>query len=230
MKFVNIFNAGQDDQYHWKSASMAMNCVEGIQEASYQFILQLYIVFNRADRQPSNMQMFSLVSSLISMSIARMEGFLSDKPQAKIKTKAALLPMTLLASIYFSGSHALVITAIQWNVIFLDGILGLEIIICWLLLIFKRLSRANHAFNSQIILRLGFVITLTVISFYVNYDKETTFFNWWDEPIKLEELAIVKKSYFNIVVGICIASAIISLILYYFQVYKPNLKEDLGDL
>ena len=51
VKFANIFNDGQEN---WKTAAMAMTGVEGNIEGGLQLVLQLFIVFKRADRQPSN--------------------------------------------------------------------------------------------------------------------------------------------------------------------------------
>ena len=49
VKFANIFYDG-DSQDEWKSANMAMTGIEGFWEAGFQFVLQLFIIFKRADR------------------------------------------------------------------------------------------------------------------------------------------------------------------------------------
>ena len=69
VKFANIFAVDQEGVAHeeWKSASMAITGVEGTNEAQFQFILQLFIIFNRADREPSMIQMLTLGTSLMSI-------------------------------------------------------------------------------------------------------------------------------------------------------------------
>merc|ERR1712156_343967 len=69
VKFANIFAVNQEGVANddWKSASMAITGIEGIFEAQWQFVLQLFIIFNRADREPSMIQMLTLCTSLMSV-------------------------------------------------------------------------------------------------------------------------------------------------------------------
>ena len=233
VKFVNIFTAGQDE---WKTAAMAMTGIEGITEAQFQFMLQLFIIFKRADREPSIIQVLSLASSYISIAIAFIESIFADKPQTTIQTKVSLLPMALFGIAVSGISTALIISTIQWNYLFAL----FSILIAFCIYIYLRswfattLSPETHMVNSKAIEEFYFyvitvfvgILTLAIIFIFVNFYEEKTIWNWWAEPVKLTELAIVQKKYFNTLFGICLPSGVIGIILYYFQVLKPRLKEE----
>ena len=59
----------------------------------------------------------------------------------------------------------------------------------------------------------------------VNHYRETWIWNLWADGYKLSDVAIVSLGYFNIVLGICISSGIISIPLHYFQVVKSKKEE-----
>ena len=218
LKFVYIFKTGQDDRNDWKSAIMAMTGIEGFWEASFQFMLQLHIVFKRADQEPSTIQILTLASSLLSIAMAKIDNLFADKPQTTIYTKVSLLPMTLLTSISVQGSLALIFTIIELNLLFV-----LLVYICCVIFYGiccftnKKLAKAQIIINRKCVITLILIILTIIVNFY----EETTFWNLWAKPIKLSELAIVKRKYFNTVSGVCISSTIISVVLKYIQIDKP---------
>ena len=93
--------------------------LEGNLEASFQFVLQLCIIFKRADREPSIIQMLSLCSSLMSIVKANAELIFSEKPQTTFITKALHFPRILIDRVSVLVPMALLISIIQWNYLLL---------------------------------------------------------------------------------------------------------------
>lgn len=60
-KMVGMFNPGP----HWTSFTGQLTRMEAKWESKLQFLLQLFIVFTRADRRPSTLQMASMFASLL---------------------------------------------------------------------------------------------------------------------------------------------------------------------
>ena len=126
LKFAAIFT----DDEEWKSASMILTGVEGNVEAYYQFVLQLFIIFSRADRQPTIIQFLSLASSLLSMSKAKIESMFSKTPDMSMQDQASYGFYALCMSVYSCGGYALMITTLQWNIIlFVPAAIALSIIL-----------------------------------------------------------------------------------------------------
>ena len=226
VKFANIFNDGQEN---WKTAAMAMTAVEGINEGGYQLVLQLFIVFKRADRQPSNIQLMTLASSLMSCVVATIESIFAHKPETSIEVKASFIPYALLQNIYIRMASALIISTTQWNVIFilLGASIGFKIIeIVKTRHINTNLTPATEQFVINIILYCAFAISLIVIAVLVNYFEETTIWNLWAEEVKISELAVVKKGYFNYIFICCLLCGIFSNVLFYYQVMKLPIQEE----
>ena len=71
-----------------------------------------------------------------------------------------------------------------------------------------------------------YTITLTIIAIFVNYFGNTNIWNLWAEEVKLSDLAIVKKRYFNYIFASCILCGIISNVLHYYQVVPVQEKEE----
>ena len=113
LKFAAIFT----DDEEWKSASMILTGVEGNCEAYFQLVLQLFIIFSRADRQPTIVQFISLASSLLSMSKAKIESMFAKTPNMSMQDQASYGFYALCMSVYSCGGYALTITTIRWNLI-----------------------------------------------------------------------------------------------------------------
>ena len=106
---------------------MALTGVEGKFEGGLQLVLQLFIVFKRADREPSNIQLMTLASSLMSCVVATIEDIFAHKPKTSIEVKASFIPYALITNIYSQMTAALIISTIQWNMIFI--IIG--VVVAW---------------------------------------------------------------------------------------------------
>ena len=138
--------------------------------------------------------MLTLISSFISMSNARIEGRFTSSPGTSWHTKVILVLPMLPVNFYLYVSLALLITTIQWNMIFF---LLLLLLISW-----KTVLKEKESFHMEIVL-IGFHFllfgSLTIITILVNTYEDAVIWNLWATSIKLSELAIVKrKKYFNI--------------------------------
>ena len=114
-----------------KKISCFLTKQEGVSESMFQFILQLIIIFSRADRLPSTTQLVVLSSSLIFMAKSRVEGNFANEPDASLLKMIKSLPRCLCLVLYLSGSIAilasilktffLLFTLIFWGLFFLPG-------------------------------------------------------------------------------------------------------------
>ena len=84
-----------------------MTLCEATNESILQLALQLYIVFNRADRQPLTSQVLSLSSSILFIAKSHLEENFTDKPNEPLLKKLTILPQKLFAIVFFCGSLAL---------------------------------------------------------------------------------------------------------------------------
>ena len=174
--------------------------------------------------------MLTLISSFISMLNARIEGGFSSHPGTTWQTKVKLVPYMLLVNFYLFVSLALLITTIQWNLIF---VLLLLILVSW-----KTINEqvSFHKFIVRIGLHFLLIGCLTIITILVNTYEDAIIWNLWATSIKLSELAIVKrKKYFNTISGVCISFGLISLALEFFPLklreffYKQEVEKDKND-
>ena len=106
---------------------------------------------------------------------------------------------------------ALIISTAQWNMIFIfiSADIGSVII--------KKIIRnpAKQEFPLSIIVFCAYAISLTVIAIIVNYFEETSIWNLWAKAVKLSDLAIVEKGYFNYIFWCCLFCGIISKVWHY---------------
>ena len=63
-------------------------------------------------------------------------------------------------------------------------------------------------------------ITLSVIAFLVNQYPDTEIWNLRDDAYKLSDLAIVKRGYLHIVLGVCLSSGFLTMVLFFSQIRK----------
>ena len=161
--------------------------------------------------------MLTLISSFISTLNARIEGTFASNPRTTWQTKLKLVLPMLLINFYLFVSLALLITTIQWNMIF---------VLLLLILVSLKTINEQESFNKFIkLIGLHFLLIgcLTIITILVNTYEDAIIWNLWATSIKLSELAIVKrKKYFNTISGMCISFGLISL---YF-LYKQEVEKD----
>ena len=94
----------------WKKFTFRLTAAEGSFDSKTPFLLQLFIVFTRADRQPSPVQMASMATSLLMIIKTETQSFLKDQPamamEDHFKKAASVVPMILTWQISFLGSLA----------------------------------------------------------------------------------------------------------------------------
>ena len=76
VKVIGLFNPGPN----WKILAERFAVQEGKFESAYQFCLQLFIVFTRADRLPSNVQLVTIVTSLLMLTKVGIDDILMKQP------------------------------------------------------------------------------------------------------------------------------------------------------
>ena len=91
--------------------------IEGSIEGSLQLVLQLFIIFNRADRQPTLLQLLTLATSLLSIMNAKVDSMFADKPESPFMEKVKFWPYALLFAIQNWVTMPFIISTIQWNFI-----------------------------------------------------------------------------------------------------------------
>ena len=105
-KLVALVNPGEE----WKKFTFRLTAAEGSFESTTSFILQLFVVFTRADRQPSHVQLASMVTSLVMIVKTKTQSFLKDQPpmamEDHFKKAASVVPMMLTQQITSLGSIA----------------------------------------------------------------------------------------------------------------------------
>ena len=86
-------------------------------ESAFQTILTLFIIFTRADRQPSSVQIASLIASFAMLTRTAIADFLSPKQPLKLKDElkatASLLPLFLSHGVAKLLSLAIIITCLR---------------------------------------------------------------------------------------------------------------------
>ena len=166
--------------------------------------------------------MLTLISSFISMLNARIEGTFASNPDTTWQTKVKLVLPMLLINFYLYVSLALLITTIQWNMIF---VLLLLLLVSW------KTINEQESFNKFIkLIGLHFLLIgcLTIITILVNTYEDAIIWNLWATSIKLSELAIVKrKKYFNTISGMCISFGLILLALEFKQEVEKDKNDDI---
>ena len=118
----------------WSSLSELLLECEGTFESSLQLIVQIFIIFSRADRYPSDLQMITMSASFLLVMKTNLVGFLQPRRNQKIPTmkekvwKAfTLLPMTFTNSFFKLVSIALVCTLMRYVALGIYFVLTLSV-------------------------------------------------------------------------------------------------------
>lgn len=143
ISLINVFN----DQEQWSFLTIKVGVAEGLFNAHFQFILQLFVFCVRADRHPSFWQYFLLFGSLLFLAYSRVESLLLDRGGPRMSPGQRLWwivrygPSFLLNCSFKLGSISLILAMLRFNAIWLYGF----VIIIWILL--------QILFNEQVIPR-----------------------------------------------------------------------------
>jgi len=134
ISLISCFN----NQDHWMTLTSKVGIAEGFFNAHFQYILQLFIFFVKADRFPSFFQYAAAFGSLLFLVWSRIESLLLDRgghrlsPGQKAWWVCRFGPMFLFNSAFKLGSISLILAMLRYNAIWLYG----GIVIIWLLLQF----------------------------------------------------------------------------------------------
>ena len=150
ISIISLFN----DTNQWILLTTRIGIAEGLYNAHFQFVLQLFVFFVRADRHPSTFQYLTAFGSLAFLSYSRVESLTLDRgghrmsPGQKAWWIIRYAPSFLVNCAFKLGSLSLICALLRFNCIWLYGF----IIIFWLLL--------QILFNEQVLPRRWYYLFL----------------------------------------------------------------------
>ena len=235
-KIVALFNPGEE----WKKFTFRLTAAEGTFESKTSFLLQLFIVFTRADRKPSYVQLASLVTSLVMIVITDTQSFLKDQPDMTmgdhLKKAASMVPM--IQKITFLGSIAVIASILR------NWALLIVILVLFLCNIIARVSskiklseplpditvteenKIKWFVSLTVCGNLTWLLILTCLTITANVHPNASIpglSNFPDFGIELIELAnIVQDIYLlNTIYATVMISGGIATVLVYIQIVRP---------
>ena len=125
-------------QDHWTILTSKIAIAEGFFNAHFQYLLQLFVFFLKADRHPSAFQYASAFGSLLFLVWSRIESLLADRgghrfsPGQKIWWLLRFGPVFLFNSAFKLGSISLIFAILRYNAIYIYGI----VVIMWMVIQF----------------------------------------------------------------------------------------------
>ena len=114
-----LFNPGPE----MSKATQLVALLEGQTESTFQFLLSLFIIISRSDRDPSMMQYLSLVASLVTLVKIQIERYLWMKDAKSLPVLdqlskcAVLFPLFMTSAIFKLGSIALTSAMLRYYAI-----------------------------------------------------------------------------------------------------------------
>ena len=101
VKILEMFNPGPS----WTLLAQLLSTAEAKTEAQFQFMLQLFIIFTRADRQPSTLQIVTMLTSLLTfckvdIDFLRLQRFIKKKDGHDMGAKKTALLLVQLYAKY----------------------------------------------------------------------------------------------------------------------------------
>ena len=243
-KLVALVNPGE----HWKKLTFRLTIVEGNFEARVQLLLQLYIIFSRADRQPSTIQLVTLATSLVMLVKTRTEEFLTDQPTDmtftdRLKKAAGVLPMILTSEISYFGSVAASTALLRfWNLIVVFPLVHIIRLLLarWAVndtllsknpnpaVTLKKLVTQEKNMKFFVCLETGFYIPyllfFTGLTITANLHPDATITSLIPTlpPTKFSDTTIIQDIHLlNYLYLIVMLSEAISTVLVYIQIWKP---------
>ena len=232
-----------------KKISNVMTLFEATFETKYQLVLQLYIIFIRADRQPSMAQILGLSSSIVFMAISRLEEHFADNPNTPLLKKLTLLPQKLCLITFFCGSVAIVSSILQIiSFLIVFGLVSILVFCLSCIWMKAKNSQGQILFEKYKGMRIGILvrdsiifITLLVLLVLISNFPDTTIYslelpfvailngsiiqtNLTDfiVQIKLSDIAVVKGNLANYVIPSILVTGVIYRVLSYKQIITPR--------
>ena len=212
-------------------------------ESQLQFLLQLYIIFTRADRQPSTSQMLSLSTSIIFMAKSSLESSFVNKPNEPLLKKLPLLPQKLCELIFWYGSYAILLSTFRITFF----VIGLFTIVafasCLKCICMKAKISQGQKWQDQefkgitlnnLTLEAVFFITLPILLVMMNNFPDANIYlldaaaiissNSSDLIVqtKLSKMALVNENWANYVIPTILVAGVIHRVLSYMQITKAE--------
>ena len=108
VKTIELLNPGKN----WKLLAKRLSTAEAMGESRCQFFLQLFIVFTKADRAPSPVQIVTLASSMIMIIVSSINE--TRRVQKSVELEGDVLPAILTADIVEIGCLPLLATLLRY--------------------------------------------------------------------------------------------------------------------
>ena len=212
---------------------------EGEYESTFQLILQLYIIFTRADRQPSTAQILSISTSMLFMAKSQLQSRFAGRPDEPLSRQLMLLPQKLCYVIHFCGSVAILASTFQLSFFIMVLVSFLFITLICYSCMKTKISQGLSLYGQKVKELPIWIISRDVLSIsmlfvllmLINYFPDTTipslFFEgrpkcWILTERKLSDIAIVDKNWANYIIPPVMISCGVSWILFYKQVVKSR--------
>ena len=117
VKTMGLLNPGKN----WKLLAKRLTTAEALGESRCQFFLQLFIVFTRADRAPSSVQLVTLASSLVMLIVSSINETRRVQKTVEleddIQRAGDVLPAILTANLVSIGCLPLLVTLLRYWVL-----------------------------------------------------------------------------------------------------------------
>ena len=114
VKTIGVFNPGEN----WKILARRCAYLEGSWESRFQLLLQLFIVFTRADRFPSAVQLATMASSVVMLAISSLNDARRQQKNVElvddVKRAIDLFPGILVYNLSQIGCMALLTTLLRY--------------------------------------------------------------------------------------------------------------------
>ena len=226
-----------------KKISTLMIICEANFESQLQFLLQLYIIFTRADRQPSTSQMLSLSTSIFFMAKSSLESSFVNKPNEPLLKKLPLLPQKLCELIFWYGSYAILLSTFRITFF----VIGLFTIVtfasCLKCICMKAKISQGEIWQDQkykgitlndLTLEAVFFITLPILLVMIYNFPDATIYSLDAAAIissnssdlivqtKLSKIALVNENWANYVIPTILVAGVIHRVLSYMQITKAE--------
>ena len=233
IKLLTLLSNGPE----MKKIRNLMIYLEGAFESSFQFILQLYIIFTRADRQPSTTQLLSISTSILFMAKAHLEANFADKPDEPLSRKLVMLPQKLCFIIHFCGSAAILASTFQMSFFIMVLVSYALVFLLCCFCMKTKISQGSSWYNQKIkelsILSVSkdvlSILTLFALLVLINYFPDTAIptlsyeglpKSWIFSRRKLSNIAIVDENWANYIIPPVMVSCGVYWILFYNQVVQ----------
>ena len=115
------------DQDQWALLTVKIGIAEGIFNSHFQFVLQLFIFFTRADRHPSTFQYLAAFGSLFSLAYSRVDSLLLNRDGRNMSSGQLVwliiryVPLFLTNCAFKLGSISLFLSLLRGNAVWLYG-------------------------------------------------------------------------------------------------------------